>query len=256
MTDIRGTISVITGGRGVGKSTLCARVVEAARQRGLSVAGLLTERDPVASVENAGRDSASWESTPAGPAASRGAAGGQRCLVDLGTGERMPLGRVCTTSEQARLAAADEHGPVDGGAAPNGGAAVDERRAADARGPVDERCPASGGDAFAPGFRFDPEVFERGAQVLAHATPCDLLVVDELGPIELLGGRGWANALEVLRLGNFGTALVVCRPELLEILEAKLGESPSGRMTVVVVTEENRDTLAVELGRGVCGGIS
>ena len=256
MTNMCGTISVITGRRGVGKSTLCARVVEAARQCDLSVAGVLTERDAIASVDGAERDSASCESMPAGPAPSRGAAGGQRYLVDLGTGERMPLGRVCSTSEQAGPAAAGKRGPVDRGVAPNGGAAVDERKAADERGPVDERCPASGGDRLAPGFRFDPEVFERGARVLAHATPCDLLVVDELGPVELLGGRGWANALEVLRRGNFGTALVVCRPELLEVLEAKLGGSPSGRMTVIVVTEENRDTLAVELGRGVCGGIS
>jgi nucleoside-triphosphatase THEP1 len=256
MTDMRGAILAITGGRGVGKSTLCARVVEAARQRDLSVAGVITERDSVASVESAERDPASWESTPAGPAAARGAAGGRRYLVDLGTGERMPLGRVCSTSEQAEPAAAGKRGPVDGGAASNRGAAVYERKAADERGPVDEQCPASRGDTLAPGFRFDPEVFERGARVLAHATPCDLLVVDELGPIELLGGRGWANALEVLRPGNFGTALVVCRPELLEILEAELGGSHSGRMTVVVMTEENRDTLAVELGRGVCGGIS
>jgi nucleoside-triphosphatase THEP1 len=91
---------------------------------------------------------------------------------------------------------------------------------------------------------------------LVHATPCDVLVVDELGPIELLGGRGWANALEVLRLGHFGTALVVCRPELLGVLEAKLGELPSGRMAVVVLTEENRDTSALELGRELCDGIN
>ncbi len=205
MTDMRGTISVITGGRGVGKSTLCAIVVDAARQRDLSVAGLLTEKDPLASGESAERDSASCESTPAGPAATRRSAGGQRHLVDLGTGERMPLGRVCTTSEQVGPAPADKRGPVDGGAAPNGGAAVDEPKAADEHGPVDERCPAPGGDTLAPGF---------------------------------------------------GTALVVCRPELLEVLKAKLGELPSGRVTVVVVTGENRDHLAVELGRGVRGGIS
>ncbi len=253
MTDTRGKIYVITGGRGAGKSTLCARVVEAARRRDLSVAGVLTERDAAAPVESSEEATAMRESPPAGPAALRGAAGGQRYLVDLGTGERMALGRVSTANERAA---------ADGGAAPNlhvaadGHVAPDGRMAAEERAMADDTVSAPGGDKLTPGFRFDPEVFERGAQALAHATPCDLLVVDELGPIELLGGRGWANALEILPLGDFGAALVVCRPELLEALETKLGVVPPDRKTVVVVTEENRDTLAGELGRNVGGGIS
>jgi nucleoside-triphosphatase len=38
----RGKITVITGGRGIGKTTYCSQVIEAARKAGLSVRGLLS----------------------------------------------------------------------------------------------------------------------------------------------------------------------------------------------------------------------
>jgi hypothetical protein len=63
--------------------------------------------------------------------------------------------------------------------------------------------------------------------VLSAATPCDLLIVDELGPLELVGGHGWVHALDVLRKGDFGAALVVCRPSLLDELEENLGAPPA-----------------------------
>jgi len=107
-------------------------------------------------------------------------------------------------------------------------------------------------DALTPGFRFDPGVFERGARALADATPCDLLVIDELGPLELLGDRGWVDALEVLPRGEFGSALVVCRPGLLQALEQKLEGARGGRPIVVTVTEENRVDLVGVLSRDVC----
>ena len=39
-------------------------------------------------------------------------------------------------------------------------------------------------------FRFDPETLAWGKTVLAHATPCHLLVLDEIGPLELERGEG------------------------------------------------------------------
>jgi nucleoside-triphosphatase THEP1 len=85
-----------------------------------------------------------------------------------------------------------------------------------------------GTDPLTPGWELESDVFEWAAQVLSAATPCDLLIVDELGPLELVGGRGWAHALEVLRGGDFRAALVVCRPSLLDKLEASLGTPPAG----------------------------
>ncbi len=48
------------------------------------------------------------------------------------------------------------------------------------------------------------------------SVPCDLLVIDELGPLEFNLKVGWLSALDVVKTGQFSLALVVIRPELLE----------------------------------------
>lgn len=60
---------------------------------------------------------------------------------------------------------------------------------------------------------FDPDTLAWGNQVLAAALPCDLLIVDEIGPLELELGQGWSAALEVLAGVSYRLALVVVRPE-------------------------------------------
>ena len=62
---------------------------------------------------------------------------------------------------------------------------------------------------------FDPEVLKWGDQVLGYTGFCDLLVIDELGPLEFTRGEGWQNGFLALDKRNFKTALVVIRPELL-----------------------------------------
>ena len=61
---------------------------------------------------------------------------------------------------------------------------------------------------------FDRAVLAWGDRVLASSPPCDLLVVDELGPLELLEQSGWQSALQVLHGEGCRQALVVIRPEL------------------------------------------
>ena len=75
-------------------------------------------------------------------------------------------------------------------------------------------------------WRFVPEALARGAALLAGSGPCDLLIVDELGPLELLEGQGWANALDILRAGAYRRALVVVRPGLLPVLLERLEPLP------------------------------
>ena len=52
--------------------------------------------------------------------------------------------------------------------------------------------------------------------MLRKSTDCDLLVVDELGPLEFNLTTGWIAAFDVLSAKQFRVALVVVRPELLE----------------------------------------
>jgi len=62
---------------------------------------------------------------------------------------------------------------------------------------------------------FDPQTLAWGNYVLASSPPCELLIIDELGPLELTYQMGWQAALEILRRGGYQVALVVVRPELL-----------------------------------------
>ena len=89
-------------------------------------------------------------------------------------------------------------------------------------------------------YRFDASSLAWGAELLSSATPCDLLVVDELGPLELELGQGLVKALDVLVRGGFALALVVVRPALIEEVRERLeGKQP----LVLEVTLSNRDRL-------------
>lgn len=51
--------------------------------------------------------------------------------------------------------------------------------------------------------------------VLRAATPCTLLFVDELGPLELERGEGWTAGIECLSEKHYRAAVAVVRPALI-----------------------------------------
>ncbi len=68
----------------------------------------------------------------------------------------------------------------------------------------------------------NPAALAWANRIFACCYPCDLLVVDEIGPLELVRGEGWTDALSALRAGMYRAAVVVVRPELLEAARAAL----------------------------------
>ncbi len=66
-------------------------------------------------------------------------------------------------------------------------------------------------------WSFYPEIVQWGNQALINAVPCDLLVVDELGPLEFNRGEGWVAGLAAVDSGSYQSALVVIRPSLLKM---------------------------------------
>ena len=159
-------IVVLTGERGVGKSTVCHKTIDLARTKEYACGGILTLSRP----------------------------SGARDVLDVRTGD----------VHQLTLGHGTDTGVLQGR------------------------------------FRFDPATLAWGDDVLTSAAGCDLLVVDELGPLEIERGKGWAGALGVLRASGFTLALVVVRPELLVQAQLKL---PASATTVFTVTRQNRDDL-------------
>jgi nucleoside-triphosphatase THEP1 len=66
-------------------------------------------------------------------------------------------------------------------------------------------------------WTFDNQALDWGNRILEGSVPCNLLVVDELGPLELLRKQGWTAALDALASALFDLAVVVIRPELIEV---------------------------------------
>ena len=66
-------------------------------------------------------------------------------------------------------------------------------------------------------WTFDPDVMDWSNQVFLDAVPTDLLVVDELGPLEMKKGMGWQYALQALDSRRYHQAILIMRPKLLEL---------------------------------------
>jgi hypothetical protein len=93
-------------------------------------------------------------------------------------------------------------------------------------------------------YRFDAQVLDWGSDVLASATPCGLLIIDELGPLEFVRRLGWTRAFDVLALCRYDLAVVVVRPELLVMAAEALHPTPSG---VIAVTPGHAELAREEL---------
>lgn len=79
-----------------------------------------------------------------------------------------------------------------------------------ARRPLD----ADGQPVPRPGWTYDQTALAWGNQVLSKAVPCDMLIVDEMGPLEFEAGLGWISGLEAVDSRAYKVGLVTIRPEL------------------------------------------
>jgi len=70
-------------------------------------------------------------------------------------------------------------------------------------------------DATVGGWQLDRDVLAWGNQILRELKDEALIVIDEIGPLELEEGYGYQEALRLLDEGRYHKALVVVRPSLL-----------------------------------------
>ena len=99
------------------------------------------------------------------------------------------------------------------------------------------------------GPRIGPYVLDtlglaRAIDVLKRAcsTP-DLMILDEVGPLEIERNEGFAPVLDILPLEGPGHLLIVVRPSLLPEMRRRLGRD-SG---IYTVSEGNRDILPAHM---------
>ena len=157
-------VIVITGAIGIGKTTVCEKVIRIARGLGYSCGGILTHK-------------AAHESLIA---------------LDI------------QTRETSILASADN--TFDG--------------------PRTSR------------YSFNPQAIKFGIRAINKAIDLDVLIIDELGHLEL-AGEGFAKGLELVKAGKVKNSILVIRKELLPAFVAQLGDNPS----IFEATISTRDRL-------------
>jgi nucleoside-triphosphatase THEP1 len=109
----------------------------------------------------------------------------------------------------------------------------------DARHPLAELDAETDGPA-AGRWHFHEAGFKFGAARCERVAPGALLVVDELGPIELVRGLGWAPLVPAMREHD-GPVVAVVRPALIGAFAAKM----TGReLAVVEVSRADPDASA------------
>jgi nucleoside-triphosphatase THEP1 len=90
-------------------------------------------------------------------------------------------------------------------------------------------------------YSFDAAALDWAVCAVDNAIgACDLLIVDEIGKLELWRGIGLAPVLPRLSAGEAKRALILVRDSLLSELQARLGQV---EQVVTRVREENRDVL-------------
>jgi len=65
-------------------------------------------------------------------------------------------------------------------------------------------------------WSFFSEAVSWGNNVLRAALPTELLIIDELGPLEFDRAQGWVNAIDAIDRGEFQITLLVIRPSLVQ----------------------------------------
>ena len=91
---------------------------------------------------------------------------------------------------------------------------------------------------FTRKWLFDEAVTDWGDQELAKATPCDILIVDELGPLEFERGLGFLTGFTAINSRDYKAALVVIRPSL---LPSAIKRWPDAN--IISVESETRESL-------------
>lgn len=97
-----------------------------------------------------------------------------------------------------------------------------------------------------PSWIFDQIAMAWGNQVLKTVIPCDMLIVDELGPLEFEAAVGWSAGLQALDSRSYQVGLVTIRPELLKVARQRW---PFAGVVDMESAERFLDPVEMQAGR-------
>jgi len=78
-----------------------------------------------------------------------------------------------------------------------------------------------GRESLTPGWQFDPQTLQWGNSILARVEQTQLLIIDELGPMEFFSHEGWQAAFPLIANRAYRCAVVVIRPSLLSLAKER-----------------------------------
>jgi nucleoside-triphosphatase THEP1 len=161
-------VIIVTGPIGIGKTTVCEKVIEIARKQGHSCGGIITYKNQKDDI----------------------------IIEDVRTGETKILAGISNIYQGPRTTK----------------------------------------------YYFNPEGIDFGIQAINKGTTSDILLVDELGQLELRG-QGFTHIIEQISAGKVRNCLVIIRKELLSAFLPQLGTT----ISVFETTIENRNQLPEEI---------
>ena len=165
-------VIIVTGNIGIGKTTVCQKLIEIVRNQGYTCGGILTSK------------------------ADKGI-----IIEDIQSGQKETLASINDVY----------HGP------------------------------------HTTKYSFNPDGIDFGIQVIDKGTSAAILVVDEIGHLELRG-EGFAKILELIKAGKVKDCILVIRRELLPAFLRQLPTTP----LVFETTISNRNQLPQEIGSVLC----
>ncbi|MFC1908434.1 nucleoside-triphosphatase [Chloroflexota bacterium] len=161
-------VIIVTGTIGVGKTTVCRKLIQAARSRGYTCGGILTCKAADKSI----------------------------IVEDIHSGEKETLASISNVYD----------------------------------GPHTAR------------YFFDPKGICFGIQAIDKGISAEILLVDEIGPLELRG-EAFVRVIELIRTGKVRNCILVIRKNLLSAFLPRLNTEP----VIFETTLDNRNQLPGEI---------
>jgi nucleoside-triphosphatase THEP1 len=87
-------------------------------------------------------------------------------------------------------------------------------------------------------WQFINESLDWGNKILLQSTPCDVLIIDELGPLELERHEGWQGGLTAVDSRNYALAILVVRPRLIRNIKERWQDAEK-----ITVTREKQEEV-------------